>query len=106
MQCYTTQRDPEAFTNPDTFDPSRWFEPQSEVAKELFMPFSKGTRACLGKSLALMELKLITSTLMKDFAADLAPSCTEESMVMTDHFLIIPKGGKCELVFRPAEVKS
>ncbi|KAJ9609570.1 hypothetical protein H2200_005897 [Cladophialophora chaetospira] len=101
MQCYTTQRDPKVFRNPDVFDPSRWFEPQSDLMKELFMPFSKGTRACLGKSLALMELKLITATLLKDFTVSLAPSCTKESMVMTDHFLVIPKGGRCELIFSP-----
>ena len=101
MQCYTTQRDPSIFHNPDVFDPTRWFEPQSDVMKELFMPFSKGTRACLGKSLALMELKLITATLLRDFTVSLAPSCTEDSMIMTDHFLVIPKGGKCELIFSP-----
>ena len=103
MQCYTTQRDSSNFHNPNVFDPSRWLQPQSDTMKDLFMPFSKGSRACLGKSLALMESKLITATLMRDFAVSLAPSCTKESMVMTDHFLIIPKGGRCELIFRPVK---
>jgi cytochrome P450 len=67
--------------------------------KDLFMPFSKGPRACLGKNLAMMELKLTTTVLVSSYAIELAPSCSDESMAMTDHFLIIPKGGKCELVF-------
>jgi cytochrome P450 len=106
MQCYTTQRDLNIFSDADVFDPSRWFEPQSDAMKELFMPFSKGSRACLGKSLALMELKLITATLVRDFAVSLAPSCTEECMIMTDHFLVIPKGGRCELIFAPVKGNS
>ncbi len=103
MQCYTTQRDPAAFPKPDEFDPARWMEPivvTSEM-KELFMPFSKGARACLGKSLAMMELKLISAALLRSYETKLAPTATEDCMTMTDHFLVLPKGGKCELIFNP-----
>lgn len=103
MQCYTTQRDPETFVNPDRFDPTRYLHEESDSMKELFMPFSKGPRACLGKNLAMMELKMITAILVKDYIVKLAPSCTDDSMTMTDHFLIIPKGGKCELIFSPLD---
>jgi cytochrome P450 len=105
MQCYTTQRDPIAFPNPNKFDPTRWMEPNvvSSEMKELFMPFSKGSRACLGKSLAMMELKLITAALLRSYETSLAPTATEDCMTMTDHFLVLPKGGKCELIFSPAE---
>lgn len=51
----------------------------------------------------MMELKLTTAVLVKDYTIKLAPSCTDDSMAMTDHFLIIPKGGKCELIFSPAQ---
>ncbi len=102
MQCYTTQRDPSVFPDPDLFEPSRWLEaaggPNDEM-KEMFMPFSKGTRACLGKSLALMELKLVTAVLVQQYAVALAPNTTEESMKMTDHFLVLPKSGRCDLIF-------
>jgi cytochrome P450 len=103
MQCYTTQRDPDTFANPDNFDPTRYLHQESEAMKDLFMPFSKGPRACLGKNLAMMELKLTTAVLVKDYTITLAPSCTDDSMAMTDHFLIIPKGGKCELIFSAAK---
>lgn len=100
MQCYTTQRDPVAFPEPERFLPERWMTPAavSNEMKELFMPFSKGTRACLGKNLAMMELKLITGSLVKKFKFGLAPATTDESMSTKDHFLLIPVGGKCELV--------
>ena len=67
--------------------------------KDLMMPFSKGPRACLGKNLAMTELKLITAALVKKFTVGVAEGTTEESMAMTDHFLVLPKGGKCELTF-------
>lgn len=102
MQCYTTQRDPAVYPNPDSFKPERWMETNqvSFEMKELFMPFSKGPRACLGKNLAIMELKLITSQLVRRFEFAPAHSTTEESMAPKDHFLLIPVGGKCELIFR------
>lgn len=67
MQFYTTQRDPEVFSNPEIFAPERWLGPEmtSPEAKALYMPFSSGVRACLGKNLAMMELKLITASLLK-----------------------------------------
>ena len=101
MQCYTTQRDPHVFPSPDDFKPERWLDEHNvtDDMRELFMPFSRGTRACLGKSLAIMELKLPTATLVRDLLVELAPSATEDCMAMTDHFLVQPKGGKCELIF-------
>ncbi|KAK6412652.1 hypothetical protein LTR95_017947 [Oleoguttula sp. CCFEE 5521] len=47
MQCYTTNRDADAFPDPDSFSPDRWLKTAGGTAamKELFMPFSKGTRA-------------------------------------------------------------
>lgn len=105
MQCYTTHRDPAAFENPHDFLPERWMGPEkpTQSMKILFLPFSEGTRACLGKNLAMMELKLITATLVRLFNVSLGPETTDLSMIMKDHFLLIPKGGKCDLIFTAAK---
>lgn len=102
MQCYTTQRDPNAFSQPDEFRPERWLEPElvSAEMKELFMPFSKGSRACLGKNLAMMELKVIAAAVIRSFSVDVASGTTDDTMTMTDHFLLLPKARKCDLVFQ------
>ncbi|KAK5688024.1 hypothetical protein LTS10_000002 [Elasticomyces elasticus] len=101
MQCYTTHRDPHAYPEPESFRPERWMDPTAITygMKELFMPFSKGTRACIGKNLAAMELKLITVNLVRRFSFRPASDTTVESMATKDHFLLVPKGGKCNLVF-------
>jgi cytochrome P450 len=65
----------------------------------MFMPFSKGSRACIGKGLAIMELKLVVATVMKQYDVSIAPDMKDDDMDMVDHFLIIPKGGKCHLLF-------
>jgi cytochrome P450 len=100
MQCWTTHRDPTAFPNPETFDPERWLSQEPTAAmKTLFMPFSKGSRACLGKGLAMLELKLVVMTLLDRFKVELPAETTEESMELLDHFLALPKAGKCILRF-------
>jgi cytochrome P450 len=58
---FVTQRDPRYFTNPDTFDPSRWLDPEFEksLPKGAYFPFGAGSRKCLGEYFALAESRLI-----------------------------------------------
>lgn len=105
MQCYSTQRDGAVFHHPDTFDPARWLqEPEKMTEMKLYqMPFSKGTRACLGKNLAMMELKLTVAAVINQFCITVASSMKHGDMDMMDHFLTLPKCGKCDLVFHPIQ---
>jgi cytochrome P450 len=105
MQCYTTQRNPEVFPNPHVFAPDRWLSKSgpTEEMKSMFMPFSKGTRACIGSHLAMMELKLTTATLVRDLVVTAASTMKASDMDMKDHFAMMPAGGKCELVFTPCK---
>lgn len=71
--CYAIQRNPAYFPNPNEFIPERWLpENQSEealkLAKRAFIPFSLGSRGCLGKSIAYMELTTALAQIM--FRAD------------------------------------
>lgn len=71
------------------------------AAKEMYMPFSKGPRACLGINLALMELRILSANILAKFVVSLAPGTTDDSMEIRDHFVVQPKAGKCDLVFTP-----
>ncbi|KEF63876.1 uncharacterized protein A1O9_01854 [Exophiala aquamarina CBS 119918] len=60
------------FPEPDVFKPERW---QSEQAKELekyLVPFSKGTRMCLGFNLGWAELRMIFAHTFRKFDLELA----------------------------------
>lgn len=67
--------------------------------KAQFIPFGKGSRACLGQNLALIEMQLITATLLNSYNVSLAVTTTEDTMAMKDHFLAIPASGRCDLRF-------
>ncbi|PVH97057.1 putative cytochrome P450 [Periconia macrospinosa] len=52
---------PTIFPSPHSFDPSRWIDASPEHLKEMnryFVPFSKGSRSCIGMEVAKMELVL------------------------------------------------
>jgi hypothetical protein len=49
--------------------------------------------------LANMELKIVTAALLKLYRVRAGVDMTSDDMEMTDHFLLVPKGGKCNLVF-------
>lgn len=49
-QAFSLHRNPEVFSNPNTFDPDRWLASDTETAemKRWWWPFSSGARMCLG----------------------------------------------------------
>ncbi len=59
---------PEHFGDPEAFRPARWID-QSAGAHEpsASYPFGSGPRICPGRSLALLEMKLVLATLYKSF---------------------------------------
>ncbi|RYP65630.1 hypothetical protein DL769_006261 [Monosporascus sp. CRB-8-3] len=107
MQAFTTQRNPEYFPDPDTFNPNRWISGDeissgSPNVREMMLMWGKGTRACLGQHMATMEIKMLLGRIVERFRIKLAGLKTHEEMEMTDHFTLIPKGRRCSLVFSNA----
>ena len=82
MHAYSIHRDPRNFSRPDTFWPERWLlaaSPDSTAAAapegcklvhdaQAFIPFSHGPMNCVGKALALQQLKTAVCALMQRFA--------------------------------------
>ncbi|KAI6174303.1 Cytochrome P450 domain containing protein [Aphelenchoides besseyi] len=65
--------DPKIFPEPEKFKPERFVDSEGKLKKfDELIPFSVGKRECIGRSLATMELLLITANLFNRFR--LAPS--------------------------------
>lgn len=69
-----SNRLPEDFPEPDTFDPARYGEPRQEdlVNRWTWIPFGAGRHRCVGAAFAMMQLKAIFSVLLRDFTFELA----------------------------------
>jgi cytochrome P450 len=67
--------------------------------KELFMPFGKGKRNCIGMNLAMMEMKLAIASILKRYTVKVSEQMKEDDMDPVDRFVAMPKGGKCLLSF-------
>uniref|UniRef100_A0A914X3V4 Cytochrome P450 n=1 Tax=Plectus sambesii TaxID=2011161 RepID=A0A914X3V4_9BILA len=63
---------PDAFANPDRFDPTRFLESDgktfNKTAVDRLVPFSLGKRQCAGEPLARMELFLILVSLVQRYS--------------------------------------
>lgn len=62
--------DPKRIENPEVFRPNRWRE--GAIAAEMqrsgvFVPFGSGPRICPGRSLALLEIRVVLATLLRSF---------------------------------------
>ncbi len=57
-----------------------------------FIPFSTGPRACVGRNVAEMELKLITATVARGFEVVLKEEQREGGLVTREGFLRKPVG--------------
>uniref|UniRef100_A0AC35GNT7 Cytochrome P450 n=2 Tax=Panagrolaimus sp. PS1159 TaxID=55785 RepID=A0AC35GNT7_9BILA len=67
-QFESVHKDEKEFRDPQKFDPSRFLDSENNYKKdERITPFSLGKRACLGESLARMELFLFAATFFQHF---------------------------------------
>ncbi|KAG0133146.1 cytochrome P450 [Tuber indicum] len=58
---WSTCRSPENFHDPEEFKPEQWLDPNCTDKKHTNQPFSLGSRACIGRNLALKEIRLVLS---------------------------------------------
>lgn len=73
MHSYSVHRDPTNFSYPDTWIPDRWLIAEGLVeSKEklthnvnAFIPFSFGPSNCVGKNLALQEMRMVITFLVQ-----------------------------------------
>ncbi|KAB8224538.1 cytochrome P450 [Aspergillus novoparasiticus] len=100
VPTYTVYRDSRAFMHPDEFIPERWTtRPELVKDRSTFIPFSSGPYACVGKRLALMELRRVIAVILRSYDVALAPGQSAKAFwegQMDTFTLVLPS---LELVF-------
>ncbi|KZT08069.1 cytochrome P450 [Laetiporus sulphureus 93-53] len=95
---FAIHRDPRYFSpDPERFWPERWL-PGAEDAgactvKEAFIPFSTGPANCVGKPLALMEMRMVVAYMIQAFDFRLQPEYDQDEWERKlQDFLVLQKG--------------
>jgi cytochrome P450 len=72
---WVLHRLPDIWGDPDVFRPERWDPARGEkVPQWAYFPFGGGTRICVGKSLAQLELRLMLATLLQHYIPRRVPN--------------------------------
>ncbi|KAI9791595.1 MAG: hypothetical protein M1816_003681 [Peltula sp. TS41687] len=97
---YAIGRSENAYTDANAFIPERWYSrPEMIKEKTAFAPFSTGPYNCIGRPLALMNLRTTLAKLLLTFDFELAPGETGASIENAkDHFALVPE--ELNVVFR------
>lgn len=89
---YNLHRNASIFPAPDAFLPSRWLAEDSP--KRYLVPFSKGTRNCLGMHLASAQLYVCLASLVRRCEMVLWETGEEAVRAEHDFFLPFPPDGR------------
>ncbi|OAQ68193.2 cytochrome P450 4A21 [Pochonia chlamydosporia 170] len=97
------------FPDPNRFHPDRWMQAEGDAdRRRLLFSFSNGGRGCVGKHLAIAEMKILLRDVYSRYSTTPDASMTAESMVTSDQLISTrPLGKKCLLKFHALpEIKT
>lgn len=79
--------DPDCHPEPLTFNPERWLDPSMyKQSEQFFAPFGKGTRSCVGRELAMLEMMMVTANLLHRFNLELFDTTYDDVRMHHDFF--------------------
>jgi cytochrome P450 family 135 len=86
---YGVHHDPRTYPQPHAFRPERFLEESGDGYA--FLPFGGGSHRCLGAGLALLEIKIVLSEILRRF--ELAPVSSTLARPTPRGPMITPRGG-------------
>lgn len=95
MSYYFIHYDPNIYPEPHKFDPDRWIRAQEQGQRldKYLVPFSKGSRNCLGLNMAWAELYLTTAIVFRRFDMELYQTGKADIEIARDCFVTAPVEG-------------
>lgn len=95
-----SNRLPEDFPNPDSFDPDRYLEPRQEdlANRWTWIPFGAGRHRCVGAQFAIMQLKAIFSVLLQNYEFEM--SQPSESYKNDHSKMVVQLAQPCKVKYR------
>ncbi|KAL5359064.1 cytochrome P450 [Aspergillus floccosus] len=99
---YVASRSPLCYERPDEFIPERWYKhPELIKDKTVFAPFTIGPYSCIGKPLAMLNLRTTLARLVMEFDVRFAPGEDGRKFLddAQDNFVLYM--GELNLVFEP-----
>ncbi len=79
IPAWVVHRDPLFWPDPISFKPDRWNNVDPSQV-DAYVPFSKGSRRCVGEAMAMVEMAVIISTVMRNFEIALKNSVFPEAV--------------------------
>nr|KAF7429328.1 hypothetical protein H0235_005726 [Vespula pensylvanica] len=94
---YKIHRMPEFYSNPEKFNPDNFLpEKMQQRHYYSFIPFSAGPRSCVGRKYALLKLKVLISTILRNYKI-LADVSEEDFQLQVDIILKRTDGFKIKI---------
>ncbi|KAL3283332.1 hypothetical protein HHI36_006480 [Cryptolaemus montrouzieri] len=92
LNFYSLHRNPELYPDPEKFDPLR-FEDDKNIPLYSYLPFSAGSRNCIGRKFAMNQVKQTVSKIVRHFK--LLPATPSHTLELVSESILKSKTGFC-----------
>lgn len=86
MTSIFMHENPTIFPRPHEFRPERWLSQEGARLEKYLVPFSRGTRSCIGSNLAYAEMYLMLATVFRRFNFELFETTRADVDIAHDFF--------------------